>query len=175
MCFIRHSTSPLGVDSAGLYLWEFCRVPHLGVVDLEGDPLLPLALREETRQDTVRRRSRSCLLPPCRPEGEKKKTSGGSERKSKVTLKTIGPLPGHSAAECLSHRSPLQPWAALFPPPCLGHLRSEAGTRMSGDLETISQRQQRNCRVPTDMKRVHIFDILFKHKRIFALMIQDFF
>lgn len=57
------------------------------------------------------------------PEG-RKQTSGGSERKSEVTLKTIGPLPGHTAVLRASPPPP-QPSPVLFPP-CLVQLCLEA-------------------------------------------------
>lgn len=128
---------------------EACRVPHLSFVDLNLDPLLLFPLHEENRQDTVRGHSDPCLLQSRSPEG-RKQTFGGSERKSEVTLKTIGPLPGHSAALRASPPPTPSPLPCFFLPVCCSYvLRQMAGTRMSADLETISQHQPRDCRVPT--------------------------
>lgn len=71
-------------------------------------------------------------------EGEQ--TPGGPERKSEVTLKTIGPLPGHSPAHCIftsfSRTCPLSvpPLLCMFQDAsavCLGaDGRDEDGTGM---------------------------------------------
>lgn len=49
------------------------------------------------------------------PEG-REQTSGGSERKSDVTLKTIGLLPGHSAVHSASFYLPPLLFLLIHPP-----------------------------------------------------------
>lgn len=87
--------------------------------------LNPFQIREEIRQDTVCGDKELCLFKKCSlREGEQ--TSGGSERKSEVTLKTIGLLPGHSAVQHLSFTS-----LTLILPPSL-HMFQDASAACLG-------------------------------------------
>lgn len=71
--------------------------------------------------------------------------SGGSERKSKATLKTIGPLPGHSASLYRFPRlflvaSQLSSCFRMLQLHVLGH---NTGTQMGQDGKTITQHRFR--------------------------------
>lgn len=110
---------------------EVCRVPHLGFVDLNWDPLLLLPLREEIRQDTVGRHSPSLFTAALQPEG-RKQTSGGSGKEKRGDPEnnraTSWPL---SSARCLS--TPRPP-PVIFPPclpACLPqlHLGADGGDK----------------------------------------------
>lgn len=109
-------------------LWEFCLFLHVCVcvwqvpatpffVSPNVNRFLSALFRWGRKSDKIQIVvTRSCVYLRCAAWGEKREqTSGGSERKSEVTLKTIGLLPGHLAVQSLSFYIPYPLSTSLSP------------------------------------------------------------
>lgn len=127
-------------------IYYACREPRPAVVDLNSNPrsLSLFPVHEEIRQDTVGGDMEFCLFRTYGLKGENRPLVA-LERKSGVTLKTIGPLPDHSAVLSASpHPSPV-----LFLPPlsmfqdCLAMSWGSRGLKCR---KTISQHQLKKKR-----------------------------